>query len=88
MAGTPVLVGEKYSLLARREVCLGNLTPREWGDRRLRRDDERPMVFAHVCGDELVPAVTRRACGDRVRHEDLTPRPRAPGWTVGGPAAV
>ena len=46
------------------------------------------MVLAHVCGDELVPVVTRRACGDRVRHEDLTPRPRAPGWTVGGPAAV
>jgi hypothetical protein len=46
------------------------------------------MVLDHACGDELAPVVTCRACGDEVRHQDLTPRPQAPGWTVGGPAAA
>lgn len=144
IADTLALVGEKYSLLVLREVCLGNgrfdrlvrntgaprdvlatrlrrlvdagvltkrvyserpqrfeylptraglelepvlLTLMAWGDRHLRGDDERPMVVAHACGGELAPVVTCRACGDPVRHEDLTARPQAPGWTVAGPAA-
>ncbi|MGC3004055.1 winged helix-turn-helix transcriptional regulator [Streptomyces sp. G35A] len=145
IADTLALVGEKYSLLVLREVCLGNgrfdqlvrnigaprdilatrlkrlveagiltrrpyserpqrfeyrptragvelepvlLTLMAWGDRHLHPDGDRPMVLDHACGDELAPVVTCRACGDEVRHQDLTPRPQAPGWTVGGPAAV
>ncbi|GGW27256.1 winged helix-turn-helix transcriptional regulator [Streptomyces griseoloalbus] len=145
IADTLALVGEKYSLLVLREVCLGNgrfdqlvrnigvprdilatrlrrlvdagiltkrpynerpqrfeyrptraglelepvlLTLMEWGDRHLRREDDRPMVLEHVCGHALAPVVTCRVCGDQVRHEDLTPHPQAPGWTVGGPAAA
>ncbi|MGW0613864.1 winged helix-turn-helix transcriptional regulator [Streptomyces sp. NPDC002788] len=59
-----------------------------WGDRHLRGDGERPMVLEHSCGRPLVPAVTCRACGDEVRHQDLTARPQAPGWTVTGPTAA
>jgi DNA-binding HxlR family transcriptional regulator len=145
IADTLALVGEKYSLLVLREVCLGNgrfdqlvrnigaprdilttrlrrlvdvgiltkrvyserpqrfeyrptqaglelepvlMTLMEWGDRHLRTEDERPMVIEHVCGNELVPVVTCRACGDEVRHEDLTAHPQVPGWTVKGPAAA
>ncbi|MFF7853674.1 winged helix-turn-helix transcriptional regulator [Streptomyces sp. NPDC007904] len=145
IADTLALVGEKYSLLVLREVCLGNgrfdqlvrnigaprdilatrlkrlveagiltrrpyserpqrfeyrptragvelepvlLTLMAWGDRHLHPDGDRPMVLDHACGDELAPVVTCRACGDEVRHQDLTPRPQAPGWTVGGPAAA
>ncbi|RZB20925.1 MULTISPECIES: winged helix-turn-helix transcriptional regulator [Streptomyces] len=145
IADALALVGEKYSLLVLREVCLGNgrfdqlvrnigaprdilatrlrrlvdagiltkraynerpqrfeyrptqaglelepvlLTLMEWGNRHLRSEDDRPMVMEHVCGNELVPVVTCRACGDPVAHEDLTPHPQAPGWTVTGPAAA
>jgi DNA-binding HxlR family transcriptional regulator len=145
IADTLALVGEKYSLLVLREVCLGNRrfdqlvrnigAPRDilatrlrrlveagiltksvyserpqrfeyrptaaglelepvlvtlmaWGDRHLRKDDDRPMVIEHICGHELVPVVTCSACGDAVRHEDLTAHPQAPGWTVTGPAAA
>ncbi|MDH6221359.1 winged helix-turn-helix transcriptional regulator [Streptomyces pseudovenezuelae] len=145
IADTLALVGEKYSLLVLREVCLGNgrfdqlvrnigaprdilttrlrrlvdagiltkrayserpqrfeyrptqaglelepvlMTLMEWGDRHLRTEDERPMVMEHVCGNELVPVVTCRACGDEVRHEDLTAHPQVPGWTVKGPTAA
>jgi DNA-binding HxlR family transcriptional regulator len=145
IADTLALVGEKYSLLVLREVCLGNgrfdqlvrnigaprdilttrlrrlvdvgiltkrayserpqrfeyrptqaglelepvlMTLMEWGDRHLRTEDERPMVIEHVCGNELVPVVTCRACGDEVRHEDLTAHPQVPGWTVKGPTAA
>ncbi|MFJ6087128.1 winged helix-turn-helix transcriptional regulator [Streptomyces sp. NPDC092369] len=145
IADTLALVGEKYSLLVLREVCLGNgrfdqlvrnigaprdilttrlrrlvdvgiltkrayserpqrfeyrptqaglelepvlMTLMEWGDRHLRTEDDRPMVVEHVCGNELVPVVTCRACGDEVRHEDLTAHPQAPGWTVKGPTAA
>ncbi|GHF58255.1 winged helix-turn-helix transcriptional regulator [Streptomyces griseosporeus] len=144
IADTLALVGEKYSLLVLREVCLGNgrfdqlvrnigaprdvlatrlrrlvdagiLTKRvyserpqrfeyrptaaglelepllmilkEWGDRHLRADD-RPMVVEHACGHELVPLVTCAACGEEVRHEDLTAHPQSPGWTVSGPVAA
>ncbi|MFF9278210.1 winged helix-turn-helix transcriptional regulator [Streptomyces griseosporeus] len=144
IADTLALVGEKYSLLVLREVCLGNgrfdqlvrnigaprdvlatrlrrlvdagiLTKRvyserpqrfeyrptpaglelepllmilkEWGDRHLRADD-RPMVVEHACGHELVPVVTCAACGEEVRHEDLTAHPQSPGWTLSGPAAA
>ncbi|GAA3242580.1 hypothetical protein GCM10020256_66630 [Streptomyces thermocoprophilus] len=51
---------------------------KEWGDRHLRADDDRPMVVEHICGNELVPVVTCAACGDEVRHEDLTAHPQAP----------
>ncbi|MGW3286705.1 winged helix-turn-helix transcriptional regulator [Streptomyces sp. NPDC001002] len=145
IADTLALVGEKYSLLVLREVCLGNgrfdqlvrnigaprdilttrlrrlvdvgiltkrayserpqrfeyrptqaglelepvlMTLMEWGDRHLRTEDDRPMVVEHVCGNELVPVVTCRACGDEVRHEDLTAHPQVPGWTVKGPTAA
>lgn len=145
IADALALVGEKYSLLVLREVCLGNgrfdqlvrnigaprdilatrlrrlvdagiltrqpyserpqrfeyrptraglelepvlMTLMEWGDRHLRADDDRPMVIEHACGSELVPQVTCRACGDTVRHEDLTAHPQAPGWTVTGPTAA
>ncbi|MFI9823480.1 winged helix-turn-helix transcriptional regulator [Streptomyces sp. NPDC052013] len=145
IADTLALVGEKYSLLVLREVCLGNgrfdqlvrnigaprdilatrlkrlveaeiltkrlyserpqrfeylptraglelepvlMTLMEWGNRHLRPDGDRPMVLEHTCGHELVPVVTCRACGDPVRHEDLTPRPQSPGWTVSGPTAA
>ncbi|MFI9151272.1 winged helix-turn-helix transcriptional regulator [Streptomyces sp. NPDC053367] len=144
IADTLALVGEKYSLLVLREVCLGNgrfdqlvrnigaprdvlttrlrrlvdagiLTKRvyserpqrfeyrptpaglelepllmilkEWGDRHLNEDD-RPMVVEHRCGHELVPVVTCRACGEEVRHEDLTAHPQRPGWSVSGPTAA
>jgi DNA-binding HxlR family transcriptional regulator len=145
IADTLALVGEKYSLLVLREVCLGNrrfdqlvrnigaprdvlatrlrrlvdagilskrayserpqrfeyrptpaglelepvlMTLMAWGDRHLHRDDDRPMVIEHACGNELVPVVTCRTCGDTVRHEDLTAHPQAPGWTVAGPTAA
>ncbi|WP_330456546.1 helix-turn-helix transcriptional regulator [Streptomyces sp. NBC_00820] len=143
IADALALVGEKYSLLVLREVCLGNgrfdrlvrnigaprdilatrlrrlvdagiltkhayserpqrfeyrptqaglelepvlMTLMEWGDRHLRTGD-RPMVIEHSCGNELVPQVTCRACGDEVRHADLTAHPQVTGWTVTGPAA-
>ncbi|NGO12147.1 helix-turn-helix transcriptional regulator [Streptomyces sp. HC44] len=145
IAETLSVVGEKYSLLVLREVCLGNrrfdqlvrnigaprdvlatrlrrlvdagilkksvyserpqrfeyrpttaglelepvlMTLMAWGDRHLRKDGDRPMVVVHSCGNELVPVVTCPACGDTVRHEDLTAHPQAPGWTVAGPAVA
>jgi DNA-binding HxlR family transcriptional regulator len=145
IADALALVGEKYSLLVLREVCLGNgrfdqlvrnigaprdvlatrlrrlvgagvltkrayserpqrfeyrptqaglelepvlMTLMAWGDRHLRADDDRPMVIEHACGGELHPVVTCSACGEQVRHEDLTARPQAPGWTVTGPTAA
>ncbi|MEV5879535.1 helix-turn-helix domain-containing protein [Streptomyces sp. NPDC052101] len=145
IADALALVGEKYSLLVLREVCLGNgrfdqlvrnigaprdilaarlrrlvdagiltkrvyserpqrfeyratqaglelepvlMTLKEWGDRHIRKGAGLPMAVEHSCGHELVPVVTCRACGDEVRHEDLTAHPQAPGWTLRGPAAV
>ncbi|GAA3817119.1 winged helix-turn-helix transcriptional regulator [Streptomyces chiangmaiensis] len=145
IADTLALVGEKYSLLVMREVCLGNgrfdqlvrnigaprdilatrlkrlvdagiltkrmyserpqrfeyrpttaglelepvlMTLMAWGDRHLRKDDDRPMVIEHHCGNELVPVVTCSACGEEVRHGEKTPHPRTPGWTVSGPTAA
>ncbi|MFI9804144.1 winged helix-turn-helix transcriptional regulator [Streptomyces sp. NPDC052301] len=145
IADALALVGEKYSLLVLREVCLGNgrfdqlvrnigaprdvlssrlrrlvdagiLTKRvyserpqrfeyratqagldlepvlwtlkEWGDRHLRDGVDLPMVVEHRCGNELVPVVTCRACGDAVHHGDLTAHPQAPGWTLTGPTAA
>ncbi|MFF9859567.1 winged helix-turn-helix transcriptional regulator [Streptomyces tendae] len=145
IADTLALVGEKYSLLVLREICLGNgrfdqlvrntgaprdilatrlrrlvdagivakepyserprrfeyrptraglelepvlMTLMTWGDRHLRAEGDRPMVIEHACGHELVPQVTCPACGDTVRHEDLTAHPQAPGWTVAGPAVA
>ncbi|WP_329214977.1 helix-turn-helix transcriptional regulator [Streptomyces sp. NBC_01485] len=145
IADALALVGEKYSLLVLREVCLGNgrfdqlvrnigaprdilatrlrrlvdagiltkrayserpqrfeyrptqaglelepvlMTLMAWGDRHLRKEDDRPMVIEHICGNELVPAVTCSACGEEVRHEDMNAHPQAPGWTVAGPAAA
>ncbi|WP_430727393.1 winged helix-turn-helix transcriptional regulator [Streptomyces beigongshangae] len=69
------------------------LTLMAWGDRHLTGDD-RPMVLEHAGGDgslgghELVPVVTCAECGEEVRHDDLTPHPLAPGWTVTGPATA
>lgn len=145
IADALALVGEKYSLLVLREVCLGNgrfdqlvrntgaprdvlatrlrrlvdagilakrlyserpqrfeyrptraglelepvlLTLKDWGDRHLRQDGDLPMVVDHNCGDTFVPVVTCRACGGEARHEELTPRPQTPGWTVSGPTAA
>ncbi|GAB7102782.1 helix-turn-helix domain-containing protein [Streptomyces phaeofaciens JCM 4814] len=145
IADALALVGEKYSLLVLREVCLGNgrfdqlvrnigaprdilttrlrrlvdagilakrpyserpqrfeyrptqaglelepvlMTLMAWGDRHLHRDDDRPMVVEHNCGNELVPVVTCSACGGQVHHADLTAHPQAPGWTVAGPTAA
>ncbi|MET8030039.1 winged helix-turn-helix transcriptional regulator [Streptomyces avermitilis] len=145
IADALALVGEKYSLLVLREVCLGNgrfdqlvrnigaprdilatrlrrlvdagmlkktayserpqrfeyrpteaglelepvlMTLMAWGDRHLRKDDDRPMVIEHSCGHELIPLVTCSVCGAEVHHEDLTAHPQAPGWTVKGPAAA
>ncbi|MDN3262306.1 helix-turn-helix domain-containing protein [Streptomyces sp. CSDS2] len=145
IADALALVGEKYSLLVLREVCLGNgrfdqlvrnigaprdilaarlrrlveagiltkrlyserpqrfeyratqaglelepvlMTLREWGDRHLRQGTDLPMVVEHSCGNRLVSVVTCQACGGAVRHEDLTARPQAPGWTLSGPASA
>ncbi|NEB01193.1 helix-turn-helix domain-containing protein [Streptomyces sp. SID13726] len=145
IADALTLVGEKYSLLVLREVCLGNgrfdqlvrnigaprdilatrlrrlvdagiltkrayserpqrfeyrptqaglelepvlLTLMAWGDRHLHKDDDRPMVIEHDCGNELLPVVSCSACGGTVSHADLTPHPQTPGWTVTGPAAL
>ncbi|MWA09656.1 winged helix-turn-helix transcriptional regulator [Streptomyces sp. BA2] len=145
IADALALVGEKYSLLVLREVCLGNgrfdqlvrnigaprdilatrlrrlveagvlekvayserpqrfqyrptqaglelepvlMTLMAWGDRHLRKGDDRPMVIEHVCGHEMLPVVTCAACGDQVRHADLTAHPQAPGWTTTGPTAA
>ncbi|HZF87503.1 helix-turn-helix domain-containing protein [Streptomyces sp.] len=145
IADALALVGEKYSLLVVREVCLGNgrfdqlvrnigaprdilatrlrrlvdagiltkrayserpqrfeyrptqaglelvpvlLTLMEWGNRHLRPDGDRPMVHEHSCGNELVPVVTCQSCGESVHHQDLTPHPQSPGWTVAGPTAA
>ncbi|WP_200300868.1 winged helix-turn-helix transcriptional regulator [Streptomyces adelaidensis] len=144
IADTLAVVGEKYSLLVLREVCLGNgrfdqlvrnigaprdvlatrlrrlvdadvlqkhvyserprrfeyrptqaglelepvlMTLMAWGDLHLRKDDDRPMVIEHICGNELVPTVTCTACGGEVRHENLMAHPQAPGWSVTGPTA-
>ncbi|MEV6291959.1 helix-turn-helix domain-containing protein [Streptomyces sp. NPDC051896] len=64
------------------------MTLKEWGDRHIRKGTDLPMAIEHACGNELVPVVTCRACGDEVRHEDLTAHPQAPGWTRTGPAAA
>ncbi|MEU7584025.1 helix-turn-helix domain-containing protein [Streptomyces sp. NPDC041068] len=145
IADALALVGEKYSLLVLREVCLGNerfdqlvrnigaprdilatrlrrlveagilekvayserpqrflyrptraglelepvlMTLMAWGDRHLRGDDDRPMVLEHSCGHELAPVVTCSACGEAVRHDDLTAHPQTPGWTAAGPSAT
>jgi DNA-binding HxlR family transcriptional regulator len=64
------------------------MTLKEWGDRHLRKDGDRPMVIEHICGNELVPVVTCSVCGEEVRHEDLTAHPQTPGWTVSGPKAA
>ncbi|MEV5846557.1 helix-turn-helix domain-containing protein [Streptomyces sp. NPDC051985] len=63
------------------------MTLMAWGDRHLRQEGDRPMVIEHSCGKTLTPVVTCTACGDPVRHEDLTAHPQAPGWTVAGPTA-
>ncbi|MFG3294745.1 winged helix-turn-helix transcriptional regulator [Streptomyces sp. NPDC048179] len=63
------------------------MTLMAWGDRHLRQEGDRPMVIEHSCGKTLTPVVTCTACGDPVRHEDLTAHPQAPGWTVSGPTA-
>ncbi|MFG2941987.1 winged helix-turn-helix transcriptional regulator [Streptomyces sp. NPDC048282] len=63
------------------------MTLMAWGDRHLRPEGDRPMVIEHSCGKPLTPVVTCTACGDPVRHEDLTAHPQAPGWTVAGPTA-
>ncbi|MER6155923.1 helix-turn-helix domain-containing protein [Streptomyces sp. NPDC001868] len=145
IADTLAIVGEKYSLLILREVCLGNgrfdrlvrnigaprdvlatrlkrlvgagvldkhayserpqrfeyrptpaglelepilMTLMAWGDRHLREDDDRPMVIEHICGNELVPKITCATCGTELHHEDLTPHPQTPGWSVTGPTAT
>ncbi|MGW1916640.1 winged helix-turn-helix transcriptional regulator [Streptomyces sp. NPDC002076] len=145
IADALALVGEKYSLLVLREVCLGNgrfdqlvrnigaprdilaarlrrlvdagiltkrayserpqrfeyratqaglelepvlMTLKEWGDRHIRKGVDLPMAVEHICGNELVPVVTCRACGEEVRHEDVTAHPQAPGWTRTGPTAA
>ncbi|MGV4982046.1 winged helix-turn-helix transcriptional regulator [Streptomyces sp. NPDC001709] len=145
IADALALVGEKYSLLVLREVCLGNgrfdqlvrnigaprdilaarlrrlvdagiltkrvyserpqrfeyratqaglelepvlMTLKEWGDRHIRRGVDLPMAVEHSCGNDLVPVITCRACGEEVRHEDLTAHPQAPGWTRTGPTAA
>jgi DNA-binding HxlR family transcriptional regulator len=145
IADTLALVGEKYSLLVLREVCLGNrrfdqlvrnigaprdvlatrlrrlidagvltktvyserpqrfeyrataagleleptlMTLMAWGDRHLRKDDDRPMVIEHNCGNELIAQVTCSVCGEKIHHEDLTAHPQSPGWTVSGPTAT
>jgi len=145
IADALALVGEKYSLLVLREVCLGNgrfdqlvrnigaprdilaarlrrlveagiltkrvyserpqrfeyrptqaglelepvlMTLKEWGDRHVRGGVELPMAVGHSCGNDLVPVVVCQACGAPVRHEDLTARPQAEGWTVSGPTAA
>ncbi|MEV6117375.1 helix-turn-helix domain-containing protein [Streptomyces sp. NPDC052109] len=64
------------------------MTLKEWGDRHIRKGVDLPMAVEHACGNELVPVVTCRACGDDVRHEDLTAHPQAPGWTRTGPTAA
>jgi hypothetical protein len=64
------------------------LTLMEWGNRHLRPEGDRPMVNEHACGHELVPVVTCQACGETVHHQDLTPHPQSPGWTVAGPTAA
>ncbi|MEI5102364.1 helix-turn-helix domain-containing protein [Streptomyces sp. PmtG] len=64
------------------------MTLMAWGDRHLRPDGDRPMVIEHACGHALTPVVTCADCGAEVRHEDLTARPQAPGWTVTGPTAA
>ncbi|WP_060907495.1 winged helix-turn-helix transcriptional regulator [Streptomyces scabiei] len=144
IADALALVGEKYSLLVLREVCLGNgrfeqlvrnigaprdvlatrlrrlvdadilhkqvyserpqrfeyrptqaglelepvlMTLMAWGDRHLRKEDDRPMVVEHSCGHELVPVVTCTACAGEVRHENLMAHPQSPDWSVTGPTA-
>ncbi|MFD4507132.1 winged helix-turn-helix transcriptional regulator [Streptomyces sp. NPDC058457] len=64
------------------------MTLMAWGDRHLHPDGDRPMVIEHSCGRTLAPVVVCTACGDPVRHEDLTAHPQAPGWTVTGPEAA
>ncbi|MDX6364209.1 MAG: hypothetical protein QOC85_3219 [Streptomyces sp.] len=64
------------------------LTLMAWGDRHLQEGGFRPMVLEHTCGNELVPQVVCRECGEEVRHDDLMPHPQAPGWTVTGPTVA
>ncbi|MHA5052932.1 winged helix-turn-helix transcriptional regulator [Streptomyces sp. SD15] len=64
------------------------LTLMEWGDRHLQEGGFRPMVLEHICGNELVPQVVCRECGQKVEHDDLTAHPQAPGWTATGPAVA
>jgi len=55
-----------------------------WGDRHL-HPTAPPMSLEHTCGHELIPTVTCTLCGHEVTHEDLTPHPQSPGWTLAGP---
>ncbi|MFF7471919.1 winged helix-turn-helix transcriptional regulator [Streptomyces sp. NPDC008092] len=64
------------------------MTLMAWGDRHLHPGGDRPMVIEHSCGKTLAAVVVCEACGDPVRHEDLTAHPQAPGWTVSGPEAA
>ncbi|MZD07407.1 transcriptional regulator [Streptomyces sp. SID5785] len=63
------------------------MTLMAWGDRHL-RDGDRPMVLAHDCGHDLRPVVTCAACGEAVRHEDISAHPQTPGWTTAGPEGL
>ncbi|MEW1778386.1 helix-turn-helix domain-containing protein [Streptomyces sp. NPDC086777] len=55
-----------------------------WGDRWV--VDEPPMVLEHH-GHQIQPVTVCGVCGQAVSEEDLHLVSRAPGWTVGGPAA-
>ncbi|QKW05359.1 helix-turn-helix transcriptional regulator [Streptomyces sp. NA04227] len=59
-----------------------------WGDKHLRPPGQPPMVLEHDCGHALTPVVVCAECGSPARHEELTARPQAPGWTRTGPAAA
>ncbi|WP_026181121.1 winged helix-turn-helix transcriptional regulator [Demetria terragena] len=47
-------------------------TMREFGDRHLAGESGPPVRFEHSCGSEYQPVLACRACGDIVRHGEVS----------------
>lgn len=69
IARTLDLVGEKWALLAVREVFLGN----RGFDEMIRRAGAPPLVLQHRCGHQLVTRVVCEARGEPLRARDTRP---------------
>ncbi len=83
VARTLEVIGEKWALLALREVFFGvrrfdaiQRKLMQWGDRHLTQGMP-PTTFRHRCGADLDPVLVCRACGEPVRNRELSVVPSA-----------